>query len=65
MVNATTTIVEYCSVAPPIGMPPCGITVGHCCGAEPFHFRPTHCRMKLMPTAVIRAANLGARRRRR
>ncbi len=58
-------IVVYCRVTSPISMPPSGTTVGHCRGAEPFHFRPTHCRMKLMPTAVIRAASFGARRSRR
>ena len=65
IVQPTTTIVAQVRVTSPILMPPVGMTRGHCRGADPLKKIPAAWKMKLTPTAVIRAASLGARRSRR
>src|SRR6266568_296626 len=52
-------------LTPPMVRWPGGSTLGHSRGVDPFHCCPTNWRMKLIPTAVISGASLGARRRRR
>ena len=60
-----TMMVDQSTVTGPRIRPPSGMTLGQFFCDEPFRNSPNHWKMKLMPTAVMSGASLGARRSRR